>query len=191
VQQSVTVESMTSSTKWRWFRFSLRTLLITMTVLAIWLGLYVKSFRERRAAVAAVDQLEGWLSIKTIVPTWLQSFVSDEKYFWRPVAVRFNPAHPISDDQLRSMTPHMLKFADLTYLNLYRSHVTDAGLANILSFADRLYSLDIRDTAITDDGIAYLQQLPKLIVLRISGSKITTEGVNKIRSSMPNCNVDY
>jgi hypothetical protein len=182
---------MTTSTKRRWFSFSLRTLLIAMTVLAIWLGLYVKSFRDRRAAIAAVHELEGWLSLKPIEPTWLQSFVSDEKYFWNPVAVRFNPAHPVSDDELRSMTRHMLTFTDMTYLNLNKSNITDAGLAHILPLADRLYSLDIRDTAITDDGIPYLLQLRKLIVLRLgSRSRITAEGFNEIRRSLPNCNID-
>ncbi len=181
---------MAAGMKRRWFQFSLRTLLIAMTALALWLGLYVKSFRDRRLAIAAVQELNGSLSLRPTEPTWLQSFVSDEKFFWNPVAVRFNENYPIGDDELRSTIPHLLTFDELYYLNLYKSRVTDAGLAHILRLADRLQVLDVRNTAISDKAVAYIQQLPKLRLLRLSGSRITTEGVNEIRKSLPNCKFD-
>jgi hypothetical protein len=173
-----------------WQSFSLKTLLLAMTVLAIVLGLYVKSYRDRRSAIDAINGLDAWLSIKHDGPQWLHRFVSDEKYFWNPVAVRFNPDHPVTDAELQSVMKHLMTFKDLRYLNFYRSRITDAGLAQLFPLSDKLDSLDIRNTSVSDNGIAHLKQLHRLTLLRLSDSKISPEGVETIRKSLPNCKLE-
>ena len=181
---------MDTTTKKRWFSFSLKTLLVLMTALAIGLGLYVESFRGRRAAIAAIDGLNGSISYKENGPSWLRKFISDEKFFWNPVAVRFSPNDPVTDDELQSVINHLMKFNDMTYLNLDRSQITDAGLAQLLPLADKLESLDIRGTRVSDDGIAHLQRLSRLTLLRLKDSAISTAGIEKIRKSLPSCKLE-
>ena len=45
--------------KWRWFRFSLRTFLLVVTVLCVWLGWKINAAREQRQAVAEVRALDA------------------------------------------------------------------------------------------------------------------------------------
>jgi hypothetical protein len=47
---------MTPAPKRRWFRFSLRTLFVAVTVFAIWLGLELKFIRERRDFLETRDR---------------------------------------------------------------------------------------------------------------------------------------
>jgi hypothetical protein len=174
----------------RWFSFSIKTMLLIMAALSVGLGIYFKSFRDRRAAIAAVEDLNGWISYKESGPNWLRKFVSDEKCFWNPTAVRFDPKHPVTDDELQSVISHLMKFDDLTYLNFDRSQITDTGLAQLLPLANKLESLDIRGTRVSDNGIANLQRLPKLTLLRLKDSAISTDGMETIHKTLPSCKLE-
>lgn len=50
---------MTSANHRRWFRFSLRTLFVLVTVACIWLGYCARWCQQRREALAWIDQHEG------------------------------------------------------------------------------------------------------------------------------------
>ena len=43
----------------RWYQFSLRTLLLVMTVFAVWLGIKIHQARQQKQAVAAIEKLGG------------------------------------------------------------------------------------------------------------------------------------
>jgi hypothetical protein len=43
----------------RWLRFSLRSLLILMTAMAVWLGFTMKRLRDQEQAVARIQELGG------------------------------------------------------------------------------------------------------------------------------------
>src|SRR5215471_13446031 len=45
--------------KSRWFRFSLRTLLLLITALCVWLGIQVNAARRQRDAVAKLQKASG------------------------------------------------------------------------------------------------------------------------------------
>jgi len=146
--------------------------------------------RDHRAAITAVEDSRAGISLKQGGPEWLRRFVSDEKHFWIPVAVRFNSAHPITDAELRSLMPHLLEFEELNYINLYRSNVTDAGIAELMSLSPKLESLDVRSTSVSDKSVPVLKQFSQLTLLRVQGSAITEQGRNEIRQSLPNCKFD-
>ena len=175
----------------RWTRISLRGLFVLMTVTAISVGLLIKEMRDHHAAIIAVNDSHGAISTLPLNgPNWLQQFVGDVRYFWRPVAVRFNSAHPITDAELRSLMPHLLEFDELNYINLYRSNVTDAGITELLPLSPKLESLDVRSTSVSDKSVPVLKQFPQLTLLRVQGSAITEQGRNEIRQSLPNCKFD-
>lgn len=177
--------------KRRWLRFSLRTLLLVTTALAISLGMYVKSLRDRKAAVGAMEKLGGAISLRYHGPEWLRKLVGDEKYFWNPIAVRFQYSDPITDDELRSAIPYLRSFGDLNYLSFRESQITSDGLKHLLPLADRLLVLDLTYTAISDDGIIHLKQLPKLRFIRVKeGTAITPAGIAELERALPDCKVE-
>jgi hypothetical protein len=45
--------------KLRWFRFSLRTLFVLVTVSCVWLGYHLNWIRERQAFIAEMESLKG------------------------------------------------------------------------------------------------------------------------------------
>ncbi len=51
---------MTHSTRRRWFRFTLRTLLVIVALLAVFLAYHVNWIRERRALIAKHKELSEW-----------------------------------------------------------------------------------------------------------------------------------
>jgi hypothetical protein len=174
----------------RWARISLRGLFILMTVTAISVGLFIKDIRDHRAAIAAVEKSNAGISFKYGGPNWLRRFVGDEKYFWNPVAVRFSDAHPLTDAELRSLMPHLLEFDDLTYINLYRSNVTDAGIKELVSLSHKLEAIDVRSTSVSDKSVPALKQFPRLTLLRVQGSALSAQGRDEIRKALPNCKFD-
>ena len=69
------------------------------------------------------------------------------------------------------LSPFATAKSPLRSLNLSRSRVTDLDLAHIRELPD-LQSLDLADTAITDDGVQRLEGHVKLATLRLSRTRI-------------------
>jgi len=44
-----------------WFQYSLRSFLVALTVVAVWLGVVVNRTREQREAVKAIEAAGGWV----------------------------------------------------------------------------------------------------------------------------------
>ena len=88
----------------RWFRFSLRTMLLVVVVFAVWLGVQTNRARRQREAVAAILQLKGTViydyqqvspsrllfnsKAQPRAPAWLRQLVGDE-YFQEVAVVHF------------------------------------------------------------------------------------------------------
>ena len=69
----------------------------------------------------------------------------------------------------------------LASLNLNGSSITDEGLRQLKNLGD-LEVLDLRNTPITDDGLEHLQAFPKLEHLNLSGTQITGAGLAHLGS---------
>jgi hypothetical protein len=175
-------------TKRRWFRFSLKTLLVMMTVLAVWLGLYAKKFRDRKEAVAAIETLDGAMGIKYLGPEWLRKLINDEKYFWDPAGVHFN--EPLTDGDLDHVVGYLTHFQRLRDLTLQGSTITDNGLALLLPLREKLVWLDISNTPISDAAISDLKRFSGLRTLRLQNTRITPAGIAELQESLPNCKID-
>jgi hypothetical protein len=85
---------------------------------------------------------------------------------------------------------HIRNLNYLTDLELYRSGVTNAGLAH-LDGLSRLENLDLTGCGqITDAGLAHLTNLTRLKYLNIFGSRATQAGVQRLRRSTTKLWVD-
>ncbi len=79
-----------------WFRYSLRTFLVILTLFAVWLGVQVHRARQTRLAIDAIEELRGQInyvheritsggfgfdsSAKLPGPAWLRELIGNE-YF--------------------------------------------------------------------------------------------------------------
>src|SRR5262245_2272727 len=86
----------------RWLSFSLRSLLLAMTVLCVWLGLKMNEARQQREAVTAIRSLNGQIKLirydyemtpapgggfnvnpnaEPRVPAWLRNIFGDDLFY--------------------------------------------------------------------------------------------------------------
>src|SRR5262245_18603147 len=111
----------------RWLRFSLRTLLVAMTILCVWLGLKVNAARRQREAVAAIAKSGAIIrydyemisvpgSPNTLGynpnaappgPAWLRGFLGED--FFCDVIGIFFPGSTITESDLSQLA----KFPEL------------------------------------------------------------------------------
>ena len=76
---------MTAPPKRRWFRFSLRTMFVVVTVFGVWLGWNLQIVRERNAVKAMVLSRGGSI-VNLVIPlappgiAWVRRAIGDESY---------------------------------------------------------------------------------------------------------------
>src|SRR5262245_44436119 len=181
---------MSTTSKQRWLRFSLRTMLVAMTVLAIWLGLYVKSYRDRRAAVAAIENLGGVMGIQYMGPEWIRNRVKDEKYFWDPAGVHFsNDDDKLTDADVATVVAHMTKFQRLRDLSIPGTKITNDAIPLLMPLANKLAYLDVSRSEISTDAIRHLKKFSKLEKLIIPNT-LSSSDIEEFKKVLPNCIVD-
>jgi len=118
-------------------------------------------------------------------------------------------AGSVNDDTLAAFAP---VGADLQFLEMGTSAVTDAGMQHLASFPQlrvvfltgatitdagaatlaqlqHLELIDLKGTAITDATLERLAGLPRLRWLRVEGTQVTSEGIRKITQALPALNV--
>ena len=162
----------------RWFRFSLRALLVVMTVLCVWLGFKVNAARRQREAVAAILKAGGTVAYdyqlvtqsngkKVIdatasltVPVWLRSLFGDD-FFCSPVSVVMSrcvidESHFLQLGNLETVTS--VKLTSVRIISSkdgLRRSVQDSDLA-ALGKMTQLQSLELRNAKIEGFGFAPL-----------------------------------
>jgi hypothetical protein len=171
----------------RWFRFSLRTLFLVTTVLAIWLAFKVHAARQQQEAVALYLRLGGTIRydyeidqsgrlIRNATPSgwpWLRSYVGSE--YFDSVSVLSMTTKPVSDPDTRPLVglPHLLQ------LWLGHTKISDDAMDSI-SQLRMLRQLELSNTGITDTGLMRLLQLPHLTYLQLDSTTVTDEGVESL-----------
>ena len=177
----------------RWFRFSLRTLLVVITVLCVWLGLKVNAARRQKDAVEAILKLGGSVQYdyQTVAPiplkvidynfdrnalppgpAWLRERLGGE-YFSSVLGVTVESR----DHTLAISTADLAELAKLPSLKLLSADdVDDAGLEQIGKLTS-LEGLYLESKQITDGGLKHLQNLASLEVLDLNGTGISSDGI--------------
>ena len=179
----------------RWLRFSLRGLLVIIAITAVWLGYVMKSMRDRREAIRAIDDVGGTYAYNILGPKWFQKWVKDEKCLYDPIRISLGPGNhgykddrPVTDQDLERMVDHFKAFGRFTILRLTDSKITDDGMRHVGKMHG-ITTLSLWGTAVTDGGLEFLAELTTLEQLEISSDQTTADGIAKLQKALPNCKI--
>ena len=177
--------------KRRWFRYSLRTLMVQMFVLGIMCALIARYANNRKSAIATVRNNGGTISFDPeLPPTWfgkiLRSVFGPETY--QPVRmVNMLPdghitikQKTLSDDFLARLSA----LSELEFLELENTIVAETDWQYISQFR-RLRTLYVRRSNISDEGVKYISQLPELEELNIEETKGISDAALVSISQLP------
>lgn len=90
-----------------------------------------------------------------------------------------NAADKFGDKELAELAPIA---AQIVWVDLGRSQITDAGVATLAKFAN-LERLHLENTKVTDAGIAQLAALKNLEYLNLYGTKVSDTGIAKLEAN--------
>ena len=135
----------------RWYRFSLRALLIVGPLLALGIGMGVRAWYPRyleKKAVAAIEAKSGVVVRDKAKNIEAVEFVTTG----------------LTDKDLASLAPHLAVLPTLRTLVLYGNPITDDGLQPLEGVA-QLTTVNLAGTKVTQKGIVRLQSAcPGLVV---------------------------
>jgi hypothetical protein len=172
-----------------WLRFSLRTALIVVTLLCIWLAAESSRARRQQNAIATLQQLGGrigfdyqlerpgkWKSKPNPVgPEWLRRAIGDD-FFRRVVIVNFDEGSDPADRDL-AVLRELPGLLELTLMN--RTRITDEGLRN-LSGLRQLKVLALNGTKIDGSGLGHVPFPRRIEGLALSDAPVTDEALMHI-----------
>lgn len=179
----------------RWFQYRLRTLLIAIAVCGVAFRVLAEPVFNAHRQARAVDAIQAsgghvyWCQGSPIFPDWVPGWSMSicgcgERYsqIWiSHIYLSLNAG----DAQLGPVAD----CPNLKVLVMKKSHVTDAGLAQLRNLR-QLAIISAQETQITDAGLAELQSLPGLKRLDLSGTRVTRKGIEKFRHARPDCQVN-
>jgi hypothetical protein len=178
----------------RLFQFRLRTLLVLLTALSVWLGLHVRSVRMQQDVVQAIHDYGGWIrydfqfpsgqfshkdfdpKAESAVPKWLLDRLGLD-FFYSVVQVNLNYSedggkreenHNPTDEALQRLA----NLPNLRVLLLSDTQASDASMVHLakLKRLERLYMWDV--SQVSDIGVKHLRHLTNLKYIHISNSGI-------------------
>ncbi|QEG33680.1 hypothetical protein [Bythopirellula goksoeyrii] len=165
-------------------QFSVRTLLLVVTILAVVSAIVGREVRRAYNELSAAKRLEKLGA----------EVVYDVKYICESNAIT-------RDDEAR--TPSLVKrlvgiegsSVNYVILNLQflrqgkkNNKIKDDCMVDIASF-NNLKVLDMRGTGITDAGLVHLYALTELEFILVSGTQITDNGIRRFKEFNQDCNV--
>jgi len=184
-------EAMTSPAKprRRWFRFSLRGLLLLVAMMSIplgWIGCRLERAKEQESALRDIGP---WAGLTYVVPDWLPDSFRTPTVFganFFDVTELDLIGNRTTNDQLISLA----RLPKLRSLRLDSRLVTDDGIMQ-LSRLKELRSLSITAPQVTDAGLLALGRLKNLENLRLDGDtyQVTIVAVERLRQDLPQCEI--
>jgi hypothetical protein len=165
--------------KRRWFQFSLRTTMVAVTLLCVWLGVVCNRANRQRRAVEVLRKSGAlvWYGYEFEIdengesrppgPDWLRNLIGVD-YFAAPTEVGMPEEFDISDEFLVALAD----LPQVTGVGLRGGGVNDVVAAK-LSGLTQLQSLGISGASITDAGWEFLKHLPHLKKLDLIGLDVS------------------
>lgn len=197
-------------------RFSMRTLLVLMSVCCVAMGawtVYVQPYRAQSASLAHVLELGGTVqSVSANGPAWQRplvesmvgskQFIHVEKVDFRGLRVSAADVSALSGLRyLKSLYLDRAEVNDgnigalaamtaLEDLSLVYTQISDSGLSRLAGLT-KLRTLYLTGVPITDASVPTLAARPSLRELYIRWTKISSDGALRLVESLPECAVHH
>jgi hypothetical protein len=152
--------------KRRWFQFSLRTLLIVVTVFAVWCAYQANRAATQRRALAMVERLCANRRQTSYDPMAIGGIAFDYQ-------LQKNGKWTVYDPLAPPPAPAWLR--QLIGEELFRRPV----------------NIDLSDTDVTDADLAALEGLSSLRTLRLYRTAVTEKAVGRLQRALPNCRIEW
>jgi hypothetical protein len=182
----------------RWFRFSLRTLLLLVAIVAVgfgWLGVKIRQAHEQRDAVAAIVKLNGIVCYDYEPgpsygyqqpaippgPTWLRNLLGVD-FLAHADQVWLDGSFPV--DELSRL--HSLP--GVRFLSISNPQNAD-GVLDSLAGLTQLKELNVCGMHVTDGSLVYLARLTQLKQLNLVDTQVTDERYDDLRRALPNVEI--
>lgn len=154
----------------RWFRFSLATMFVAVTVLCVVLAVIARRAEQERRAVALIEKRGG-------------TIVYDFQY--QPTGLHDYDATPPCPKWVENLIG-IHYFARVAVVSLYRSDVRDDDLIEVGNLSG-LRELLLEGCPVTNSGLKHLQNLKRLEVFHSHGSKIDDDGLKYLAHKRLHC----
>ena len=166
--------------RWRWYQYSLRTLMIFVTLCAVACSWFTTEYRrvERRhwafERLSSISYTYGigepeWYS------RWLYHLVGDERCAHVDFWILGNQSD-VTDEDMKAVG----QFEELSQLWACSEAVSDRGLESIERLT-QLEDLKVSSANITDAGLSHLRGMQQLRSLDLDGCGITDAGLNSLK----------
>lgn len=192
-----------------WLRFSLRSLVLLLTIACIWLAVVFNQCRRQRRAVEAIVNAGGQVTFDYQErkgeeatppgPTWLRSILGEE-LFRTPVEVRikgegiddaFLAEHLPGVSSVRRLSIRSDLVTDkamsdiaglekLNWLHIVSGQITDKGLASLPNF-DECELFVLVCPRVTDAGMTHVAALRKVDTLVLNCKPLTPDGIRRLK----------
>jgi hypothetical protein len=181
----------------RHFRFSLRTLLVVTTLLALALGYFAaeyKAVRDRSRVIAALQRMGAFVAFDDQGPSESDGIKAWLGMLEVSIVAGINTDEAmellVGMDKLRSVTvgpgvtdsglAHLQELTTIEELKIVSDEVTENGLQSV-SLLKGLKRLTLSGRQITDDGLRHLAHLTMLESLDISDAGVTDDGLMHLK----------
>lgn len=159
--------------KQRWMQFSIRAMLIAVTILCAWLSWQVEQARRQREAINELHKLH--------------------------VAVLYrDPAAGRGEERNSGGATSLLGIAyrePVEYVGLHHAHEMFHDpqqikkALSLLADLRGLKNLNMEGMPITDKDVMYLKRLTDLRKLNLSYTEVTNTGLAELQQALPNCQI--
>lgn len=156
----------------RRFQFSLRAMLVFITVICVWLGTHVERAMRQQEAVAVILRLHGKVAY------------SRDYDPVDPDGIRLR--NFVDDGRQREWIDY---FDDVRFV-WFPGNASDENCKHV----EKIYSLRrlaLDGRGLTDAGLKRLYRLSRLEELWLIETSVTDVGVNKLKSALPHCSINY
>jgi hypothetical protein len=179
-----------------WYsRNSYRILILVATIFVVFVVITANRALSRKAAIEAINERGGLYDGRVEGPQWLRNLIGDERYLYNASKVSFGPSNdqydpsdPFTDSDLDEIVDHLNAFSGFYHLDLRRTAITDDGLAHLKRLR-KLQVLTLDGTAISDAGLVHLEKQRALRQLAISQTQVTVEAASRLQHRIPSCEI--
>ncbi len=192
----------TAQPRRRFFRYSLRTLFLVVTVFCIWLGIIANRARDQKHAVEVILEAGGHVMYEHQIivlgmhhsrmlspgtpsysteppgPEWLRQVIGDE-YFFRVHSVSLRESE-VNSEVMGATLAMIGRLNDLRSVDLSDLQITDAGMVHLREL-NNLRWLFLDDTNVNDAKLEHVKRLIKLEWLHLDSTEITDAGLVNLK----------